>query len=225
MNAYAIQPTVVPLAAVIGPFVVGDVLYADSAGSLARLADVATGSLLVSGGVGTAPAWASNVSIGGTFTSAGLIKAESGSAVGIVAHNTAGVAMALQSGAAGGRLMWEDSGPLELMARTQAQVIVASGAVGSTLVRVNATGEVAIGNNQTAASGTRLAVMDGNVGINELSADYKLDVNGAIGFTPGNSVTPVDNGDVVFELTNNTTLTVKAKGSDGTVRTATVTLS
>lgn len=65
----------------------------------------------------------------------------------------------------------------------------------------------------------------GNVGIGEASPDYNLDVNGPIGFTPGTSVTPVDNGDVVFELTNNTTLTIKAKGSDGTVRSGTVTLT
>lgn len=65
----------------------------------------------------------------------------------------------------------------------------------------------------------------GNVGINEAAPDYRLDVNGAIGFTPGASVTPVDNGDVVFELTNNTTLTIKAKGSDGVVRSGTITLA
>ena len=65
----------------------------------------------------------------------------------------------------------------------------------------------------------------GSVGVNETSPDYRLDVNGTFGFTPGASVTPVDNGDVVFELTNNTTLTVKAKGSDGVVRSATLTLA
>jgi len=65
----------------------------------------------------------------------------------------------------------------------------------------------------------------GKVGINETAPDYKLDVNGTFGFTPGSSVTPVDNGDVVFELTNNTTLTIKAKGSDGTVRSGTITLA
>lgn len=63
------------------------------------------------------------------------------------------------------------------------------------------------------------------VGIGESAPDYKLDVNGAIGFTPGTSVTPVDNGDVVIEATNNTTLTFKLKGSDGTVRTGTLTLT
>lgn len=76
------------------------------------------------------------------------------------------------------------------------------------------------------ANGERFRVhTDGNVGINEAAPDYKLDVNGTLGFTPGTSVTPVDNGDVVFEFTNNTTITVKGKGSDGTVRTGTITLS
>jgi len=65
----------------------------------------------------------------------------------------------------------------------------------------------------------------GSVGINETSPDYKLDVNGTFGFSPGASVTPVDNGDVVFELTSNTSLTVKAKGSDGTVRSVVLTLA
>ncbi len=38
-------------------YTVGDILYADGAASLAKLADVATGNALLSGGVGTAPAW------------------------------------------------------------------------------------------------------------------------------------------------------------------------
>lgn len=67
--------------------------------------------------------------------------------------------------------------------------------------------------------------LTGSLGIGESSPDYKLDVNGPIGFTPGSSVTPVDNGDVVIEATDNTTLTLKLKGSDGTIRSGTVTLS
>lgn len=39
------------------------------------------------------------------------------------------------------------------------------------------------------------------------------------------SVTPANNGELVFELTDDTTLTIKAKGSDGTVRSATLTLT
>lgn len=42
---------------------------------------------------------------------------------------------------------------------------------------------------------------------------------------PAASATPGVNGDMVWQLTNNTTLVVKVKGSDGTVRSATLTLS
>jgi hypothetical protein len=38
-------------------YVIGDLLYADSVSTLARLADVAAGKVLVSGGVGVPPAW------------------------------------------------------------------------------------------------------------------------------------------------------------------------
>ncbi|NCV08722.1 MAG: hypothetical protein EBW51_09075, partial [Actinobacteria bacterium] len=38
-------------------YTIGDLLYADSASSLAKLSDVATGNVLRSGGVGVAPAW------------------------------------------------------------------------------------------------------------------------------------------------------------------------
>lgn len=48
---------------------------------------------------------------------------------------------------------------------------------------------------------------------------------GAAFFSPGASRTPSVNGQVTFQLTNNTTLTFKAQGSDGTVRSGTVTLA
>ena len=93
-------------------------------------------------------------------------------------------------------------------------------------------GSIIFGSDATKATGSSFAVTErmritsaGNVGINETAPDYKLDVNGTFGFTPGSSVTPVDNGDVVFELTDNTTLTIKAKGSDGVVRSGTITLA
>lgn len=38
-------------------YVVGDILYANTTTTLARLADVATGNALISGGVGVAPSW------------------------------------------------------------------------------------------------------------------------------------------------------------------------
>ena len=68
-------------------------------------------------------------------------------------------------------------------------------------------------------------IQNGFLGVNETNPNYRLDVNGAFGFTPGASVTPIDNGDVVFEATNNTTFTVKLKGADGVIRSGTITLS
>jgi hypothetical protein len=41
---------------------------------------------------------------------------------------------------------------------------------------------------------------------------------------PAATVAPVANGDLVIEATSNTTLTIKYKGTDGTVRSTTLTL-
>jgi hypothetical protein len=111
------------------------------------------------------------------------------------------------------------------------QVIATSGggvlemqANGGNDVRVGSTNNVPLLLRANGATVVTVAT-GGSVGINESVPDYKLDVNGTFGFSPGASVTPVDNGDVVFELTSNTSLTVKAKGSDGTVRSVVLTLA
>ena len=63
----------------------------------------------------------------------------------------------------------------------------------------------------------------------ELQADgttrMLITAAGAIIQRPLASVTPPDNGDLVIEATSNTTLTFKLKGTDGTVRTGTITLA
>ncbi len=53
------------------PFAVGDLLYANTTTTVAKLADVATGSVLASGGVGVAPSYvaASTLSVGFAITS------------------------------------------------------------------------------------------------------------------------------------------------------------
>lgn len=55
--------------------------------------------------------------------------------------------------------------------------------------------------------------------------DDTLDVIGSIMFSPGASVTPMDNGDVTFDTPSDTTLRVRYKGNDGVVRSATLTLT
>lgn len=50
----------------LASYAVGDLLYASGATTLSKLADVATGSVLVSGGVTTAPAWSTAPTFAGT---------------------------------------------------------------------------------------------------------------------------------------------------------------
>lgn len=52
-----------------------------------------------------------------------------------------------------------------------------------------------------------------------------LQVNGPLKCRPASFSTPVNNGDLTFEATSNTTIKLKFKGSDGIVRSATLTLS
>ena len=85
---------------------------------------------------------------------------------------------------------------------------------------INATGDLTI-NTDT----LYVDVSTGYVGIGTTVPDYKAHIVGTLGVNPGSSVTPVNIGDVVVEATNDTTLTFKLKGSDGTIRTATLTLS
>lgn len=54
------RPSILPVSeggTGLGSYVTGDMLYASSASALARLADVATGNALISGGVGVAPSY------------------------------------------------------------------------------------------------------------------------------------------------------------------------
>lgn len=48
---------------------------------------------------------------------------------------------------------------------------------------------------------------------------------GGLALHPGSSVTPIGNGDLVVQATSNTSLTFKYKGSDGVVRSASLTLA
>lgn len=63
------------------------------------------------------------------------------------------------------------------------------------------------------------------IGIGTQSPAYDVQVIGDVVTRPSASILPATIGDLVVEATNNTTLTFKLKGSDGTVRSATLTLS
>jgi len=53
----------------IASYTIGDLIYASGTTTLSKLADVAVGSVLASGGVGVAPSWASSIALTGTVAS------------------------------------------------------------------------------------------------------------------------------------------------------------
>jgi len=80
--------------------------------------------------------------------------------------------------------------------------------------------------------GSGAGVFDGNIIFNNTagstgigrSPTQKLDVGGNLQIAPASSVTPTNNGDIVFQATSNTSFTIKMRGSDGVVRSGSITL-
>lgn len=78
----------------LASYAVGDLLYADGAASLAKLAGVATGNVLISGGVTTAPSWG-KVTLG-THTAGNYVASIAGTANQVTASGSTGdVALSL----------------------------------------------------------------------------------------------------------------------------------
>lgn len=85
----------------------------------------------------------------------------------------------------------------------------------------NASDVIAFGSDSRI--GAKYVTID--IGNSRLDVDLDMDVDGPIEFIPDASATPSNNGDLVVEATSNTTLTFKLKGTDGTVRSGTLTLA
>lgn len=71
---------------------------------------------------------------------------------------------------------------------------------------------------------TDVGTAAGNIPLNGYLGDMAFQDSRALVLRPPESATPHQLGSMVFQLTNNTTLVVKVKGSDGVVRSATLTL-
>jgi len=95
---------------------------------------------------------------------------------------------------------------------------------------VNITGGTV--NPTTLQEGGVAAVVQTDIGtaaneipLNQYLGDMAYMNNEAVVIQPQASVTPNGIGDMVFQLTSDTSLVIKVKGSDGTVRSATLTLA
>ena len=91
----------------------------------------------------------------------------------------------------------------------------------------NSTNEIVIGYNAT-GKGSNTSTLNNTSAtltkINGTSA-HVLDITGTIRLSPPASVTPANNGELMVEATSNTSLTLKLRGSDGVVRSASLTLA
>lgn len=112
--------------------------------------------------------------------------------------------------------------------------IIKAGGAGRTNATPNLNeGNIFIGNGSNQATAQALtSALSTEAGISSTATSVVLTLDnttatfsGDVIQTPSSSITPANNGEVVVEATSDTSLTFKLKGSDGTVRSATLTLS
>jgi hypothetical protein len=187
----------------IGSYTIGDILYASGSTALSALADVATGNVLISGGVATAPSWGKvtpshitgtlPIANGGTgqITATAAFDALAPTTTrGDTIYRGASNNIRLAIGAANTVLRTNGTDPawgaVNLATDTTGQLIVANGGTGAAAFTQNG---VLYGNNtspvQVTAAGTNGTVLIGNTGAAPSFATVST-VLDAIGNTQGN---------------------------------------
>ena len=150
-------------------FAVGDILYADTTSSLARLADIAIGNALLSGGNNTAPSW-------GKVTLAGANKHVTGT-------------LALANGGTGGTDAATARTSLGLVIGTDVQAYNATLASIAAGTWTGSTSLTTLGTITTGTwTGTTIAVANGGTG----TTSGSITGTGALTFTAGGSNTNVN---------------------------------
>lgn len=140
-------------------YAIGDLLYASTTTALSRLADVATGNALISGGVGVAPAWGK---IGLTTHVSGTLGVGNGGTGTATAFTTGSVIFAGASGVYtqdAAQLFWDaTNNRLGVGTGTPSYTIHSTGIIGSTL-----TGSATTGAGQLYLNGATSNRIDFNI--------------------------------------------------------------
>jgi hypothetical protein len=176
-------------------YAVGDLLYADTSTSLAKLADVATGNALISGGVGTAPAWGK---IGLQTHVSGILQLANG---GTGATDQAGARAAIGAGTGNGSVT---------------SVVAGTYLTGGT---ITTTGTLAV-DATSANTASKVVARDasGNFSAGTITANLTGNASTAGGFTPSassgvaNRIVVADANGYVFNNYFNSTDNSQASG-------------
>jgi hypothetical protein len=169
-------------------YAIGDLLYADTTSSLAKLADVATGNALISGGVGVAPVWGK---IGLTTHVSGVLPVANGGTNASTAsitgfNNITGYTATGATGTTSTNLVFSGSPTIATPTiTTSATVPLVIGGTGTTsTLSLRSTSGVGttgadivfqVGNN--GATEAMRILNNGNVGIAVTSPSYRVDIN------------------------------------------------
>lgn len=146
-------------------YAVGDILYAATTSTFAKLADVAAGSYLRSGGVNTAPLW-STLTLPNAATTGDLLFANATNAISTLADVATG--NALLSGGVGVAPLW---GKINLTTAVTGILPTANGGTG---VSTAANGQLLIGNGSGFALAT-ISVGTGGISITNGAGTITLD--------------------------------------------------
>jgi len=216
----------------ISSYTIGDIIYASGTTTLSKLADIATGNVLLSGGVGVAPSYGKvglTTHVSGTLPIANggtnvtstptdgqlLIGSTSGAGYSL-ATLTAGTAIGITNGA--GAITINNNGVTSLTASTGISVSASTGGVTVTNTGVTS----AIASTGISVSGSTGAVTFTNTGVTSIVAGTNISISGATGaVTVNTSATPTFATSVTSPLiiggtTASSSLTLQSTSGVGT---------
>jgi hypothetical protein len=185
-------------------YAVGDLLYASGSSALSKLADVAAGSFLRSGGVGAAPAWSTLV-LPNSAAAGDIPYASGANTYGNLTKGSAYQALGMNSGATAPAWM----ASLQSLLTTTGDIVQASGANTPARLAAVATGNALI------SGGVGTVSSWGKIGLTTHVSGLLPPANGGTGVANGanNTITFTGNYTLGLTLTGNTALTLPTSGT------------